>query len=516
MDIVISIDDAAGFLINPPNMASRPNFFKVRALRLHIAKGLRQINHPTRPAHGWSGLAIEPALYALVDSTPWVMPTDPGPIALYLAADTSAEMKMKNATFIREKNMFTSADNISRAVTKLLKSGIEEKYQTSNVAGLIGWHNAMTVGEILTQLEVNYGRPDPMAIQANETRWNAPHNPTDPPETLFHKMEQCQEVAMLADNEYTEKQIMAKTIEHLKRSNIFPVKEYEDWGTVTPKTYIALKKHFYNAYTRRLDAIQNGNTAGMHGYVNTNQYTALGATAEGSDSDSTGGDTTETIIAAALASSEAKMESIMATNAQIMTQLAAMTIAPAPNNIAAPTYAVPVYSPPPTQYTPPPTNYYAPPIQQVTVPTQVGYKTQRQPRQGGGRYGGGARGDGRGRGPRTPFADYQARNSTQQIAPAYVGGYGGGTAATSVLTAGTVVPQQVMRPPNIVKLYNNWNMCYSCGFDVEDTHTSTTCPQHWRKAGHQTGCDRNNYQQYIAQGWKPRMKGSHKTQLPQM
>ena len=222
---------------------------------------------------------------------------------------------------------------------------------------------------------------------------------------------------MLADNEYTEKQIMAKTIEHLKRANIFPVKEYEDWGTKAPKNYITLKKHFYDAYTRRLDAIQNGNTAGMHGYTNTNQYTALGATAEGSDSDSTGGDTTETIIAAALASSDAKMESIMATNAQIMTQLAAMTVTPAPTNIAAPAYMTPVYTPPPTQYNPPPPTYYAPPVQQVNVPTQVGYPTQRQPRQGRGRNGGGGRGGGRGRGPRTPFADYQARGQAQQIAP---------------------------------------------------------------------------------------------------
>ena len=354
MDIVISIDDAAGFLINPPNMASRPSFYKVRALRLHIAKGLRQIHHPDRPAHGWSGLATEPALYALVDSKPWAMPVDPGPIAVYLATDTTAEMKMKNATFVREKNMYTSSDNISRAVTKLLKSGIEEKYQTSDIVGLIGWHNAMTVGQILTQLEANYGRPDPSAIQANETRWNAPHNPTDSPESLFHKMEQCQEVAMLADNEYTEKQIVAKTIEHLKRSNIFPIKEYEDWGAVTPKTYVALKTHFYKAYTRRLEAIQNGNTAGMQGYTNTNQFTALGATEGGSDSESSGGETTETIIAAALATTDAKMERIMATNAQIMTQLAAMTIAPAPTNVIAPAYMAPAYSPPPYAIQPSP------------------------------------------------------------------------------------------------------------------------------------------------------------------
>ena len=92
----------------------------------------------------------------------------------------------------------------------MLKAGIEIKYQTSNTAGLQGWHNAMTVEMILAQLETNYGRPDPSAIQANETKWNAPHNPNESPETLFHRMEKCQEVAMLADNEYTEKRCGAR------------------------------------------------------------------------------------------------------------------------------------------------------------------------------------------------------------------------------------------------------------------------------------------------------------------
>jgi hypothetical protein len=83
----------------------------------------------------------------------------------------------------------------------------------------------------------------------------------------------------------------------------------------------------------------------------------------------------------------------------------------------------------------------------------------------------------------------------------------------SGLTAGT---QQFTSVPNIVKQYNNWNMCYSCGFDVEDAHTSATCPQHWRKEGHQEGCTRQNVQQYIDLGHKPRMRGALRTQLPTM
>jgi len=45
---------------------------------------------------------------------------------------------------------------------------------------------------------------------------------------------------------------------------------------------------------------------------------------------------------------------------------------------------------------------------------------------------------------------------------------------------------------NIIKKYSNWNVCFSCGFDVEDGHTSKTCPAPWRRANHQEGFDRNN------------------------
>jgi hypothetical protein len=35
--------------------------------------------------------------------------------------------------------------------------------------------------------------------------------------------------------------------------------------------------------------------------------------------------------------------------------------------------------------------------------------------------------------------------------------------------------------PNIMKKFVNWNMCCFSGFDVENVHTSMTCPAHLRK-----------------------------------
>jgi hypothetical protein len=57
-------------------------------------------------------------------------------------------------------------------------------------------------------------------------------------------------------------------------------------------------------------------------------------------------------------------------------------------------------------------------------------------------------------------------------------------------------------PPhsNIVKMYANWNVCFSCGFDIEEGHTSQTCPTHWRKMNHQEEFTRKNSRQWINAG----------------
>ena len=85
------------------------------------------------------------------------------------------------------------------------------------------------------------------------------------------------------------------------------------------------------------------------------------------------------------------------------------------------------------QYNPAPMNYNVKPVRQVNFPTQYGYGYGTALR-GRGRGRDGGRGQiGRGRGPRTPFADYVVMNSVQQFTPTY----GGGAVVTSVLTAGT-------------------------------------------------------------------------------
>ena len=68
----------------------------------------------------------------------------------------------------------------------------------------------------------------------------------------------------------------------------------------------------------------------------------------------------------------------------------------------------------------------------------------------------------------------------------------GGNQMIPYIPAG-VQPQPLPNPrySNMVKQWANQNVCFSCGFDVDDGHTSATCTR--KKAGHQDGFTCSNY-----------------------
>ena len=64
---------------------------------------------------------------------------------------------------------------------------------------------------------------------------------------------------------------------------------------------------------------------------------------------------------------------------------------------------------------------------------------------------------------------------------------------------GGMQQQPAPTAPNKKKWYANQNMCYTCGFDVEDWHNSNSCP--FKKCGHQNGFTCANYMQYEQAGY---------------
>jgi hypothetical protein len=80
-----------------------------------------------------------------------------------------------------------------------------------------------------------------------------------------------------------------------------------------------------------------------------------------------------------------------------------------------------------------------------------------------------------------------------------------------------VAPQPQQHPfSNTVKCHANWNVCYSCGFDVADGHTSMSFPAHLCKASHDIYFMCQNVQQYIDLGHPCSTRNKHKTLLSNM
>jgi hypothetical protein len=242
MDDIIPYDDIMEMLKSPPTLAPRPNFFRLRLFRRHIIDQVKQIPHPTYPQHGWMGMVLQPTIFALINIVPFVPPANPGMIAVYPQFALLPATKMIDNQFKIDKNMYKTYTNIHRAIYKLLTDNVLQQYQSSATPGLTGWDPSMSIIDIFNQLDGTFGKPDAQAVLANDTLYRTPLRSNETPESLFRRLEECQEVQLLAENPYTDKQLIVHAVLLLRQSSIFPVKDFDDWDT-TPnvtKTWATL------------------------------------------------------------------------------------------------------------------------------------------------------------------------------------------------------------------------------------------------------------------------------------
>ncbi len=186
MDDIIAYDDIMEMLKSPPTLAPRPNFFRLRVFRRHIVDVMKQIPHPDYPQHGWAGMVLQPAIFALISSIPFVPPLNPGLIATYPQFALQPAMRMIDSQFKIDKNMYKTYKNVHRAVYKLLVDNVLPQYQASATPGLTGWDASMTIIDIFTQLDTTFGKPDAQAVLLNDANFRAQLLPTETPETYSY------------------------------------------------------------------------------------------------------------------------------------------------------------------------------------------------------------------------------------------------------------------------------------------------------------------------------------------
>jgi hypothetical protein len=301
MDSLITYKEAAEFLKNPPMMLPRPDFAKLRALRKHMTQALKQLVCPQSQIHGWTGLVMDPGLHALIKPIPFTVPVNPGATPVYQNSAPPAMVKMVDYAFKRNQNYFLSYSNINRACFCMLDDSVPIQFKVSNIPTLTGWNASMSIQEILTQLKTSYGKPTPMALHNNNLLFRSPMATNEAPEMLFYRIKQCQEIATLAGDPYTQMQIINTVIHILMQEQVLPSKEFDTWEQTSNNSSPGLKKFIHEAYTRRLQSLALRTTTGQQGYApggGTNMFNVLGSKDEDTDTANDETATTSTQTAA--------------------------------------------------------------------------------------------------------------------------------------------------------------------------------------------------------------------------
>jgi hypothetical protein len=99
----------------------------------------------------------------------------------------------------------------------------------------------------------------------------SPYNPQDPPEILFKRCADCQEVAIIANLKYSDKQLLMNVIDLLTRCGLYQ-RGLKDWDRKpnANKTWLNLRLFIQEAYQHYLAL--GTMTAGQGGYASCNRF----------------------------------------------------------------------------------------------------------------------------------------------------------------------------------------------------------------------------------------------------
>ena len=496
----VSFEDARDAIGVLPSLEPRPTATNIQALVIDLVDKLTIIPSQQSADLGYSGLVQQDELYALATNQPWQNWPDPGAHRETNAAWSTQQQKDAEVVYLANKRVYDSECNVLRAIINGLNAAVPRKYKRAigNAIGVKIYRPTDSPKTILNNLRTNYGKLGPAEKTENERKWSAPWNPSNPIEELFDRLETCYVLALSAKLAYTQEQMIDKALMAVQTTGLFSIAVLE-WNGFDKVNQIwsEFKSHFTEAHDVHLQS----------GGETTNVYHGAANAYDTADDDVSVGSITQSLTSMHLANNanaqsiHDTMSTITADTAALRAALAATQQQLALYSQQQPAWAATQYPP---QAPPPPPTYmpaaYATPPPPAHIPPPT-YQRPADQQYGGGGRGGGRGGGGGGRGGKKNGRGRRGAGFGAQ--PPAAGGV--------PRAAGTATNLNVQNP---VKWYNNWNMCFSCGFDIPIWHTSKTCPAECRSTGHQELCDRQNYQQYKAAGHNVRMAKIGKTQLP--
>ncbi len=277
--------------MNPPTIAPCPNFTNMRNLvRHHFQCALQCLSCPQSNIHGWAGLIMARPMYALLTTTQFSVPMDPGHVAIYYLPSVALldvkgnpvldangnprflpqptighpEQATIDARFNLVHSYYLLYMNIRHACYNALDNNNDDAFKVSDNPALVGWNPSMELRKIFNLMRSTYGRPTPVALLQNDTLFCSIYSPQDAPKVLFRHSKDWQEVQILGNKPYTPQQMLNNAVRLLLQCGLY-THNFNDWDRkpAFKKIWTNLKTFIQEVYARHLNATSI--TAGSQG-----------------------------------------------------------------------------------------------------------------------------------------------------------------------------------------------------------------------------------------------------------
>ena len=231
---------------------------KANASAIHTENGGGQL--------GYLALTVSPAVYALLaPNTPFVIPVNPGatPPALANANPTAAQITENIRQHAARLSLFRHYNTVNSALKQQLLAAVPDIY----IRTLKNRHTAyanVSTNAILAHLYTTYGRITPMDLDANDTRFRAAYDPSQPFETFVQQLEDAQDYADAGGNPYTAEQILANAYSIMFRTGMFN-ETCREWrrADAAAQTWQNFKTQFALAHSDLADLRATTQSAGF-------------------------------------------------------------------------------------------------------------------------------------------------------------------------------------------------------------------------------------------------------------
>ena len=145
-----------GFLVHPPKIEGQPTYDDLRRLRDALYANAAAIPSTQGGGnHGHLGMIMDPVVYATLSPVAWVNP--PQPVMPPLGAMTAAQISEANRRFAEESKAHIEAQNLDKALIRLISQAISEIYLKPIYQPYVGLLNR-TAYYVITWLITSYGR----------------------------------------------------------------------------------------------------------------------------------------------------------------------------------------------------------------------------------------------------------------------------------------------------------------------------------------------------------------------